>query len=72
MAIYKHKETGEEITVSRLRIYVHDDGTTRESDANNTNIDLTNDYELVKDEDDVKGFSGVRAKANPRDSRKLR
>ena len=75
MALYKHKQTGDVITVNRLRIYIGKNGcSTYETDANNTNINLTRDYDKVveEEEDTPKDFSGVRAKSAPKDGGKLR
>ena len=65
---YKHRATGEVITVGRLRTYINDDGTKREVDIA-TGKDL-DDYERIVETD--KDFTSVRAKANPKDSSSLR
>lgn len=61
---YKHRTTGEVITVGRLRTYINDDGTKREVDIA-TGKDL-DDYERIVETD--KDFKNIKAKANPRDS----
>ena len=72
---YKHKQTGEIITVSNIRININDVTLeTWESDANNSNVNLSRDYEMVADENDETptNFSAVRAKAAAKDGGKLR
>lgn len=65
---YRNKQTGEIISVGRLRTYINDDGTKREVDIA-TGKDL-DEYERIVETD--KDFTSVRAKANPRDSQGLR
>ncbi len=65
---FKNIKTGEILSVSRPRIYINEDGSKRYVDAA-TGMELNDDYEYVRDADEIKDFKNVKAKANPRDSR---
>lgn len=68
---FKHKKTGEVISLSRTRINFNPDGSTYLSDPSNTYKSLDTDYDVVEDGDSVSD-KVVKVKKASTDGRGLR
>lgn len=62
MIRFRHKETGEEIAISKVRTYISDDGSKR-------NVDLDGVYDLSEYEElrDNSDYSSILCKKAPND-----